>query len=143
MQRVPLVLIFALILVVFYYYEPLRNTLFPAKKPSQTEVSPAEPAKKDEPVDKQEIEVYALGLKLDNLQGRVMILKIAQENRDWFSAEEYSQALRMLTKAEEELKQTETEYEKIKNEYIRETVVNMVKESLEKEPPNNLETLPY
>ncbi|MBW1679656.1 MAG: hypothetical protein JRJ08_05885 [Deltaproteobacteria bacterium] len=130
MQRISIFIIMALVLIAFYYYKPLRNIIAPEEKTTKNLISDQKSLDKENVFDELRIELYALANRLANLQGKVQLLKIAQENRNWFKEEEYSQLLVLLKKAEEDLKQAELEYEEIKNKYARETVARMVKESL-------------
>ena len=67
--------------------------------------------------------------------------KMAQENRGWFNEEEYSQLPVMLTKTEEELKEAEAEYEKVKTKYARETVTRMIEESFDTQTTERTDAL--
>ena len=130
MQRIPMVLIVAIIMVVFYYYPPLRNLVFPGHKPTPEVTSTQNTKEKDDGFDKLGVELYTSGIKLDNLRGKIALLKMAQQNRDWFKPEEYAQLPSLLAKAEEELKQAEAGYEKIKTQYAQENVRKLIKEAM-------------
>lgn len=132
MQRLAVVIAISLVFVLFYYYTPLRDLIAPVKESTKSSLSQKK-SDKESQFDELRIELYAVTNKLANLQGKVQLLKIAQEHRDWFKEEEYTQLPILLTKAEEDLKQTEQEFEKIKDKYARETVINMVKESFANE----------
>ena len=135
MQRLAVVIAISLVFVLFYYYTPLRDlidNIAPVKESTKSSLSQKK-SDKESQFDELRIELYAVTNKLANLQGKVQLLKIAQERQDWFKEEEYTQLPILLTKAEEDLKQTEQEYEKIKDKYVRETVINMVKESFANE----------
>ena len=129
MQRLAVVIAISLVFVLFYYYTPLRDlidNIAPVKESTKSSLSQKK-SDKESQFDELRIELYAVTNKLANLQGKVQLLKIAQEHRDWFKEEEYTQLPILLTKAEEDLKQTEQEYEKIKDKYVRETVINNLK----------------
>ena len=130
MQRIPIFLIVAIILVVFYYYPPLRNLIFPGQKPTPELNHNQKSKEKDDGFDKLGVELYTAGIKLDSLRGKVALLKMAQENRDWFKLEEYAQLPGLLEKAEEELKHAETEYEKTKTQYAQENVKKLIREAM-------------
>ena len=132
MQRIPIFLIVAIILVVFYYYQPLRNLVFPVKKPTPELTNNQKSKEKDDGFDKLGVELYTSGIKLDNLRGKIALLKMAQQNQDWLKAEEYAQLPILLAKAEEEFKQAEAEYEKKKIQYAQENVRNLIKEAMAK-----------
>ena len=129
MQKIPIVLLIVIILVVFYYYPPLRNLIFPKQEPAPGLVSSQKTNEKEAPFDKLGLEVYAAGIKLENLRGKVRLLKMGQKNQDWFKPEEYAQLPMLLAHAEDELKQVEAEYEKLKIKYAQETVLKMINES--------------
>ena len=132
MQRIPIFLIVAIILVVFYYYPPLRNLIFPGQKPTTELTHNQKSQEKDDGFDKLSVQLYTSGIKLDNLRGKIALLKMAQQNRDWFTPEEYAQLPSLLAKAEEESKQAEAEYEKTKNQYAQENVRKLIKEAMAK-----------
>jgi hypothetical protein len=129
MQRIPIFLIVAILIVALYYYPPLRNRIFP-EKASETSSLKSEP--KEDKFDRLSIELYAAGIKVDNLRGKVALLKMAEKNRDWFKPEEYAQLPALIAKAEDELKQAEAEYEKVKIKYAQENVIKMIKEAMGK-----------
>ena len=132
MQRMPVVLIVAIILVVFYYYPPLRNLVFPGQKSTPELTHNQKSNEKDDGFDKLGVELYTAGLRLDSLRGKIALLKMAQQNRDWFKTEEYDQLPSLLTKAEEEFKHAESEYEKTKTQYAQENVRKLIKEAMVK-----------
>jgi hypothetical protein len=132
MQRIPVFLIVAIILVAFYYYPPLRNLVFPGQKPTPELTNNQKSKEKDDGFDKLGVELYTAGIKLDNVRGKIALLKMAQQNRDWFKPEEYAQLPSLLATAEEEFKQADAEYEKTKTQYAQENVRKLIKEALGK-----------
>lgn len=132
MQRIPIFLIGAIVLLVLYYYTPLRNWVSPDQKPAAELTSNQQSKEKDDGFDKLGMELYSSGMKLESLRGKVALLKMAQQNRDWFSAEEYAQLPKLLAKAEEELTQLEAEYEKIRIQYAQESVRKLITETMTK-----------
>jgi hypothetical protein len=132
MQRIPIFLIVAIVLVVFYYYPPLRNLVFPGQKQTSELTHNQISKEKDDGFDKLGVELYTSGIKLDNLRGKIALLKMAQKNRDWLKLEEYAQLPSLLAKAEEEFKQVEAEYEKAKTQYAQENVRKLIKEAMQK-----------
>jgi len=133
MQRISIFIIIALILLTFYYYKPLRNIIAPEKKSTSSLSSHQKSSDDENAFDELRIELYAITNKVANLQGKIQVLKIAQENRDWLTDEEYSHLPFLIEEAGDELKQAEAEYEKVKNRYVRETVAKMIHKSLEKQ----------
>jgi len=132
MQRIPFVLIVAVILVVFYYYPPLRNMVFPEKKQTPELTNNQKSEEKDGGFDKLSVEFYSAEIKLQSLRGKVALLKMAQQNQDWFKREEYAQLPGLLARAEEELKQVEAEHEKIKIQYAQDNVRKLINEAMTK-----------
>jgi hypothetical protein len=132
MKRIPIFLIVAIIFVAVYYYPPLRNLIFPGQKPSSELTLNQKSKEKDDGFDKLAMELYTAGIKLDNLRGRLALLKMAEKNQDWLKPEEYAQLPSLITKAEEEIKQIEAEYEKIKNQYAQENVRKLIKDAMAK-----------
>lgn len=135
MQRVTIFVVISIILLIaFNYYEPLRKSIFPGDNKAKSPISEKSASGKGG-FDELKVELYAISNTVAYLEGRVQLLKIAQENRDWFEAEEYNQIPVLLAETEDNLKKATLEYEKIKDKYAQETVIKMVKESLKKNPP--------
>ena len=129
MQRIYIYIVLALVLIAFYYYKPLRNAISPEQTKGKGAVSEQKSSDLENAFDDLRIELYAIANKTANLQGKVQLLKMAQENRGWFNEEEFSQLPGMLAKTEEALKEAEAEYEKVKTKYARETVTQMIEEA--------------
>lgn len=141
MQRIYIYVVLALVLIAFYYYKPLRNVIAPEQTKGKSTVAEQESSDLENAFDDLRIELYAIANKTANLQGKVQLLKMAQENRGWFNEEEYSQLPVMLTKTEEELKEAEAEYEKVKTKYARETVTRMIEESFDTQTTERTDAL--
>jgi hypothetical protein len=131
MQRIYIYIVLAVVLVAFYYYKPLRNVISPEQTTGENAASEQKSSDLENAFDDLRIELYAIANKTANLQGKVQLLKMAQENRGWFNEEEYSQLPILLAQTEEELKEAEAEYEKTKTKYARETVTRMIEESFD------------
>lgn len=131
-QRVPVFFILALIFVALYYLTPLKDYMHSqydgtrGKKTSSTKTQ-----QKDEPFDKLSLELLVISNKVANLEGRLRILKMAEENPDWLSSEEYAQLDTVIAMTEDELEMAETEYERIRGEYARETATRIIRKSME------------
>ena len=141
MQRISIVIILVILLIGFYYYKPLKNIILPEEKAAKTMTSDKKAANQESEFDELRIELYAITSTVANLQGRAQVLKIAQENRDWFQEKEYAQLPSLLAETEESLEKAESEYEKIKNEYARKTVARIIKESLNKKGEERADSL--
>lgn len=129
MPRLAIGAVIALLIIGFYYYEPLRTALL-APQASKGNAATEKTASQESPFDPKAVELFALGKAIANLQGKVEVLKIAQENRQWFSDEEYSNVPAMLQETEAALKKAEAEYEKLRTEYARETATKLVRDSM-------------
>ena len=130
MQRIYFFIIIVLVVLVYSYYKPFREIISPGGKTRKSISSEKKSSNKESEFDETRIELYIIANKVANLQGKIQLLKMAQENRDWFKEEEYAQLPILIEKAEKDLKKAEEEYEKVKNRYARETVTQMIKESL-------------
>jgi peptidoglycan hydrolase CwlO-like protein len=128
-QRFAIVIAISLAVILVTYYTPLRDYLGPKQELPSDSGSAKKPSEKDSEFNELQMELLAVSNKLSNLQGKIQILKIAQEHRDWFKDEEFSKLPELIAKAEEELKQAEQEYEKLKDKYVHETAVKILKES--------------
>ena len=141
MQRIYIYVVLALVLIAFYYYKPLRNVIAPEEKRGRSTVSEQKASDLENVFDELRIELYAIANKMANLQGKVQLLKMGQENRGWFREEEFSQLPVLLAKAEEDLKEAEAEDEKVKTKYARETVTKMIQESFDTQKTEKTDAL--
>jgi hypothetical protein len=128
-QRLAIVIAISLTVILVTYYTPLRDYLSPKQELPSDSGSAKKSSEKENQFNELQMELLAVGNKLSNLQGKIQILKLAQEHRDWFKDEEYDKLPDLIVKGEEELKQVEQEYEKLKNKYVHETAMKILKES--------------
>jgi hypothetical protein len=129
MPRLAMGAVIALLILGFYYYEPLRTALL-APGAGKSSGAAQKAATPESPFDPKAVELFALGKAIANLQGKVEVLKLAQENRAWFKDEEYAKVPAMLQETEATLKKAEAEYERLRTEYARETATKLVRESI-------------
>jgi hypothetical protein len=120
--------VIALLIIGFYYYEPLRTALL-APQAGKGGGSAQKTTTQESPFDPKAVELFGLGKMIANLQGKLEVLKLAQENREWFKDEEYAKVPALLQETEAMLKKAESEYERIRTEYARETATKLVQES--------------
>ena len=129
MQRVPVFFIIALIFVALYYLTPLRDYMH-----SEYDGRPTAPSnekhQEDEPFDKLSLDLLVISNKVANLEGRLRILRMAEENPEWLTNEEYSQLATVIAMAEQDLQKAQDEYERIRGEYARETATKIIRESM-------------
>lgn len=129
MPRLAIGAVIALLIIGFYYYEPLRTALL-APQADKGSGASQKAASSESPFDPKAVELFALGKAIANLQGKVEVLKLAQENREWFTEEEYAKVPALLQETEATLKKAEAEYERLRTEYARETATKLVKDSI-------------
>jgi len=147
-QRVPIFLIIALIIVALYYLTPLRDYMHSQYDTPDTSVQkPSDD--EEEPFDELSMELLVVSNKLANLEGKMQILNMAREHPDWFGGEEYDHLATVLARTEEELARVKEEYERVKNAYARETALKMIRKSIDSDQPGNRspafeqESVPY
>lgn len=148
-QRIPVFFIVALFFVALYYLTPLRDYMQSQYTGGKTAPS-SEKQQEEEPFDKLGLELLVISNKVANVEGRLNILKMAEENPDWLTSEEYSQLATVIANTEDELQKAQDDYERIKGEYARETATKIIRESLTREergeddtPPAEEESIPY
>lgn len=129
MPRLAVGAVIALLIIGFYYYEPLRTALL-APESGKGSGATQKTATPESPFDPKAVELFALGKAIANLQGKVEVLKLAQQNREWFKDAEYAKIPALLQETEATLKKAESEYEELRTEYARETATKLVQESI-------------
>lgn len=130
MQGKPIFLIAALLIVALYYLTPLRGYIESQFQPAGSPSSSKQTAADDEPFDKLSIDLLMITDKVANLEGKIRILAMAKEHPDWFSDQEYAHVPVLIAEAEQELEKAKSDYERIKNEYARQTATKFIKQSL-------------
>lgn len=128
-QRVPVFLIVALIFVALYYLTPLRDYMQSQYDGSKTAPS-NQKEQEEQPFDELSLELLVITNKVANLEGRLRILKIAEEHPEWLTGEEYSQLGTVIGMTENELQEAQDEYERVKGEYARETAARIIRQSM-------------
>ena len=128
MQRIYVFIIIAAIVFVVSYSGPIRNFFSPADKLQETSTPAQESPGRDESYEQLGVELYRVATKLSDLQGRVQLLRMAKEKREWFKSEDYIRIDDLIGSAEDDLKRTEREYQKTKEEYAKRTVQRMLEE---------------
>ncbi|MDX1777248.1 MAG: hypothetical protein R3339_00045, partial [Thermodesulfobacteriota bacterium] len=83
---------------------------------------------RDESYEQLRIDLYRIATTLSDLQGKAQLLKMAQENREWFTEENYAHLDALIETTEKELAAAQEAYEKAKKEFTKITVQMMVEE---------------
>ena len=136
MQRIYIFIIIAAIILAASYSRPIRNFFKPADKASGRSSPEQEALDSDNSYEQLGMELYKVATILSDLQGKVRLLKMAEGNREWFKDEDYAQLDGLIKATEEDLKETEIEYQKTKEAYAKRTVQRMLEEfSKKRQPP--------
>ncbi len=126
MQRIDIFVILAAIIFAVSYSEPLKKLFRPANEEPEMSTSRSESRERDDSYEQLGLELYRAATTLSDLQGKIQLLKMARENKEWFSAEDYARLDGMIKRIEEDVKKTETEYQKSRELYTKRTVQRML-----------------
>lgn len=133
MQRIYIFIILAALVLVISYSKPVRDFFTPAERTPKSASSTPESAERDESYERLGIELYGVAARLSDLQGKEKLLNMAQENKKWFSNEEYAMLDELIEDTKENLKKAEEEYHKTREAYAKRTAQKMLKEFLGKQ----------
>lgn len=128
MQRIYIFIIIAALIVAASYSRPIRDFFKPKDKTPGTSSPGQETLDRDDSYEKLGIELYRVATRLSDLQGKTRLLKMAEENREWFKDEDYAQLDELIKATEEDLKKAEIEYQKTKEVYAKITAQKMLEE---------------
>lgn len=127
MQRIYIFIIIAAFILVVSYSKPVKDFFAPADKVSETS-TPEQKSLGDDAYEQLGIGLYRVATRLSDLQGKVQLLKMAKENKEWFEDKDYTRLDELIEATEEDLKRTEIEYQKAKEAYAQITVLKMLEE---------------
>ena len=128
MQRIYIFIIIAALILAASYSRPIRDFFKTTDKASETSSPGQETLESDDSYEQLGIELYRVATRLSDLQGKASLLKMAEENREWFKDEDYAQLGELMRATEEDLKKMEIEYQKTKEAYAKITVQKMLEE---------------
>jgi hypothetical protein len=126
MQRIYIFVIIAAIIFAVSYSEPLKKLFLPKSEKAEMSTAREEARKQDDSYEELGIELYRAATTLSDLRGKLQLLKMAKENREWFSYEDYVRLDGMIKSIEEDVKKTEEEYQKSRELYTKRTVQRML-----------------
>jgi hypothetical protein len=127
MQRLYIWIIIAAIVFAASYSKTIKNFFMPEESPVET--ARLEPStKQDDSYEQLGAELYAMAASFQNLQGKVELLKVAKEKKEWFKQEDYVRIDTMLEATQKDLAQAEEEFQKAKENYTRITVQKMLED---------------
>ena len=132
MQRLYIFMVIAAIVLVVSYRDQLK-TLFPSQERAQEEFTENGSLHTDDAYDELGLELYRTASKLSDLQGKIKVLEMAKEHSEWFEEEEVYYLDDLIKATENELKDTETAYQKAREEYAKRTAQKMLRDFSEKQ----------
>ena len=128
MQRIYIFLIIAAIVFAASYSDTIKQFFTPEKPGEETVPEQKKITARDESYEQLRIDLYRIATTLSDLQGKAQLLKMAQENREWFTEENYAHLDALIATTEKELAAAQEAYEKAKKEFTKITVQMMVEE---------------
>jgi hypothetical protein len=128
MQRIYIYLIIAVLVFAVSYNDRIKQFFIPEQSEEETVPEQKKITARDESYEQLRIDLYRVATTLSDLQGKAQLLKMAQENREWFTEENYAHLDSLIENTERELAATQEAYEKAKEEFTKITVQKMVEE---------------
>ena len=127
MQRIYIFIVIAAIVFAVSYSDTIRNFFSSPGSREQTSPVRQESADQDDSYEQLRIDLYRTATTLSDLQGKVQILQMAKEKREWFRDEDYAHLDALIEETKKELEAAESAYEKTKEDFTRTTVQMMLK----------------
>ena len=127
MQRIYIFVVIAAIVFAVSYSDAIRNFFSSFGSREQTSPARQESADRDDSYERLRIDLYRTATTLSDLQGKVQILQMAKEKREWFRDEDYAHLDALIEETKKELEAAESAYEKTKEDFTRTTVQMMLK----------------
>ena len=127
MQRIYIFVILAAIVFAASYSDSIKQFFSPAET-AEEEVAERNKPARDDSYEQLRIDLYRIATTLSDLQGKAQLLRMAQENREWFTDEDYTHLDALIETTDRELETAQEAYEKAKKEFTKITVQMMVEE---------------
>ena len=128
MQRISIFLVIAVIVFAVSYNDTIKQFFTPVKSGEEKVPEQEKSPSYDESYEQMKIDLYRIATTLSDLQGKAQLLRMAQENREWFTDEDYAHLDALLETTDRELEAAQEAYEKAKKEFTKITVQMMVEE---------------
>ena len=128
MQRIYIFLIIAAIVFAASYSDSIKQFFTPTKTGEETALERKESPLRDDSYEQLRIDLYRIATTLSDLQGKSQLLRMAQENREWFTDENYAHLDALIESTDRELAAAQEAYEEAKKEFTKITVQMMVEE---------------
>lgn len=124
MQRIYIFIVIAAIVFAASYSDTIKKFF----QGSRENTSPVrqESAEQDDSYEQLRIDLYRTATTLSDLQGKIQILQMAKEKREWFRDEDYAHLDALIEETEKELEAAKSTYEKTKEDFTRTTVQMML-----------------
>ena len=124
MQRIYIFIVIAAIVFAASYSDTIKKFF----QGSRENTSPVrqESAEQDDSYEQLRIDLYRTATTLSDLQGKIQILQMAKEKREWFRDEDYAHLDALIEETEKELEAAKSAYEKTKEDFTRTTVQMML-----------------
>ena len=129
MQRLYIWIIIAAVVFAVSNIKTIKNVFMPEEASVGGTAQPESSSKQEDSYEQRGAELYAIAARFQNLQGKVELLKMAKEKREWFKQEDYARLDSLLEATQKDAAKVEAEFQKAKDEYTRITVQRMLEES--------------
>ena len=127
-QRIYIFVILAAIVFAASYSDSIKQFFAPAETGEEEVAERKKSPARDDSYEQLRIDLYRIATTLSDLQGKAQLLRMAQENREWFTDEDYAHLDALLETTDRELEAAQEAYEKAKKEFTKITVQMMVEE---------------
>lgn len=128
MQRIYIFIIIAALIIAVSYSKPLKDFFKSSDKATELSSPERKSLDSDDSYEQLGFELYSAATRLSDLQGKVRLLEMAKEHREWFGDEEYARLDDIIKGMEEDIEKMEKEYQKTKDVYAKITVKKMLEE---------------
>jgi hypothetical protein len=126
MQRIYIFIVIAAMVFAVSYSDAIRNFFSSSGSRENTSPIRQESPDQDDSYEQLRIDLYRTATTLSDLQGKIQILQMAKEKREWFRDEDYAHLDALIEVTEKELEEAESAYEKTKEEFTKITVQMML-----------------
>ena len=128
MQRIYIFVILAAIVFAASYSDSIKQFFAPAGTGEEAVAEQKKSPARDDSYEQLRIDLYRIATTLSDLQGKAQLLRMAQENREWFTDENYAHLDALIESTDRELAAAQEAYEEAKKEFTKITVQMMVEE---------------
>ena len=127
-QRIYIFVILAAIVFAASYSDSIKQFFAPAETGEEAVAEQKKSPARDDSYEQLRIDLYRIATTLSDLQGKAQLLRMAQENREWFTDEDFAHLDALIETTDRELEAAQEAYEQAKTEFTKITVQMMVEE---------------